>query len=188
MQFFNYMHFSFRFFLVMAVIFMPAVTFAQTSETRTLEEKHFAWGVEIGTSIDVSGYDSSTLNGDVLIGYRNDLFNLLGVGIGIHHAMGSGDNYIPLYATLRTSFSKVPKLFFMSVKFGYSFNTIGDADTFGDTNASLGGGINLGKSRKFRSYLMLAYEFRHFNKKHREIVSIENQNISMMSLTLGFNF
>lgn len=175
--------------LLIAIISLWNISsFSQQSDNRSLFSKHFAWGIEAGTSIDVSGYDSSTLNLDALFGYRNELFNLVAVGIGIHHAMGSGDNYIPLYATLRTSFTKKPRLFFMSVKMGYSFNTIGDADTFGDINASLGGGINLAVKRTFSSYLMLAYEFRHFNKKHREIVSIENPNISMMSLTLGFNF
>lgn len=174
--------------LVTILSFGNISIFSQETDNRSLFSKHFAWGIEAGTSIDVSGYDSSTLNLDALFGYRNDLFNLIALGIGIHHAMGSGDNYIPLYATLRTSFTKKPKIFFMSAKMGYSFNTIGDADTFGDINASLGGGINLARKKTFSSYLILAYEFRHFNKKHRELASIENPNISMMSLTLGFNF
>ena len=150
--------------------------------------KHFVWGAEIGTSIDISGYDSSTFNLDAVFGYRNSLFNLLGAGIGFHRGMESGDNYVPLYAVLRTSFTRTPKLFFMSLKVGYSFNTIGDASTFGDINSSLGAGINLASSKTMNSYIILAYEFRHFNEKHRETISIDSPNISMASLTLGFNF
>lgn len=158
------------------------------SVTQNTPSKHFAWGVELGTSIDVTGYDSSTINADAIFGYKNDLIHLLGLGVGIHRAMGSGDNYVPVYLTFRSSFTKKPKLFFMSLKAGYSFNTIGDANTFGDINASLGLGINLAVRQKFRSYLILAYEFRHFNEKHRDAIEIDDPNISMASLTLGFNF
>lgn len=150
--------------------------------------RHFVWGFEVGTSIDITGYDSSTVNADALIGYRNALIDFLGAGIGFHRAMGSGDNYVPVYLTFRTSFTREPKPLFLSLKGGYSFNTIGDTNTFGDVNASIGMGINLARSRNFRSYLILAYEFRHFNEKHRDAVSIEDPNISMASLTLGFNF
>ena len=149
---------------------------------------HFTWGFEVGSSIDISGYDSSTINADALVGYKNAYIRFIGAGLGIHHAVGSGDNYVPLYLAFRSSFSSRPRLFFLSAKIGYSFNTIGDADTFGDINASLGWGINLTIAKKFQSYLILGYEFRHFNSKHRETVSIDTKNISMASLSLGFNF
>lgn len=186
--------------IIICILFTPfALSASNVTETSSSENsvptasapspsKHFVWGAEIGTSIDVTGYDSSTFNIDALFGYKNNLIQFLGVGIGLHRAMGNGDNYVPVYATFRTSFTRNPKPFFMSLKFGYSFNTIGDANTFGDINASIGAGINLASSRKFRSYLILAYEFRHFNEKHRDAVAIEDPNISMASLSLGFNF
>lgn len=155
---------------------------------RSLEESHFSWGAEFGTSIDVSGYDSSTFNVDALFGYKNKYLRLLGMGVGIHRSFGTGDNFVPVYAVVRTSFSSRPKLFFMSFKAGYSFNTISNSSTFGDVNASLGAGINLAVSRKFRTHIILGYEFRHFNQKHREKYSLEAEDISLATLSLGVNF
>lgn len=149
---------------------------------------HFTWGAEVGTSIDVSGYDTSTFNIDALLGYKSDYFRIAGVGAGIHRALGTGDNFIPVYAVLRTSFSSKPRLFFMSLKAGYSFNTISNSSTFGDVNAALGAGINLAISKRFKSHIILAYEFRHFNSKHREKYSLEAEDISLATLTFGVNF
>lgn len=149
---------------------------------------HFTWGAEVGTSIDVSGYDTSTFNIDALLGYKSDYFRIAGVGAGIHRALGTGDNFIPVYVVLRTSFSYKPRLFFMSLKAGYSFNTISNSSTFGDVNAALGAGINLAISKRFKSHIILAYEFRHFNSKHREKYSLEAEDISLATLTFGVNF
>ncbi|MDE6792372.1 MAG: hypothetical protein K2J48_04745 [Muribaculaceae bacterium] len=149
---------------------------------------HFTWGGELGTSIDVSGYDMSTFNIDALFGYKNSYFRIVGLGAGIHRALGTGDNFIPVYAVMRTSFSHSPILFFMSLKPGYSFNTIHNSSTFGDVNAALGAGINLAISKRFKSHIILAYEFRHFNKKHREKYSLEVENISLATLSFGVNF
>ena len=149
---------------------------------------HFTWGAEFGTSIDVSGYDTSTFNIDAQLGYKSNLFRILGIGAGIHRAFGTGDNFVPVYAVVRTSFSNKPKLFFMSLKAGYSFNTISNSSTFGDINASLGAGINLAVSKKFKSHIILGYEFRHFNQKHRDKYSIEAKDISLVNLSFGVNF
>lgn len=161
---------------------------AQPQHKISEKVSHFTWGAEFGTSIDMSGYDSSTFNIDAVAGYRNPWFKILGMGIGLHRAIGSGDNYVPLYALMRTSFSRRPQMLFMSMKVGYSFNTIGDAPTFGDVNASAGIGINLAKGKTFSSHMILAYEFRHFNNRHRSEVEIDAEDISLVSLSFGVNF
>lgn len=76
----------------------------------------------------------------------------------------------------------------MNLKIGYSFNTIGDAPTFGDMNASLGAGINLASGKSYQSYLILGYEFRHFNQRNRSKVKIEAEDVSLVSLSFGVNF
>ena len=156
--------------------------------SRNLATSHFTWGAEFGASIDLSGYNTSTFNVDALFGYKNNYFKILGAGVGIHRSFGNGDNFIPVYAVARTSFSRNPKLFFMSMKVGYSFNTIGDSPTFGDTNAQIGAGINLAMSRKFQSHIILAYEFRHFNKRHKYIFDDRVNDISLATISFGVNF
>ena len=153
-----------------------------------LSASHFTWGAETGMSVDVSGYDSSTFNVDAIIGYKNSMFRILGAGVGMHRALGSGDTYIPVYALMRTSFSKRPRLLFLSLKAGYSFNTIGDAPTFGDVNAAIGMGINLAVRRNFQTHIILSYEFRHFNQRHRSSIQLDAEDISLASLTFGVNF
>lgn len=154
----------------------------------SLSESHFTWGGEFGASIDLSGYDTSTFDVDIVFGYKNSYLRLLGIGAGVHRAFGTGDNFVPVYAVLRTSFSKKQRPVFMSLKVGYSFNTMGDAPTFGDTNASLGCGFNLAISRKFKSHIILAYEFRHFNKRHKDVLNMHADNISLATLSFGVNF
>lgn len=192
-----------RLMLVMSVsLFSFVATFGQstTKESSTepdvlfpnadlsLGASHFTWGADIGTSIDLSGYDSSTFDVDANIGYKNRYLRLLGIGAGFHRSLGSGDNYIPLYAILRTSFAPTPKLFFLSLKAGYSFNTIGDAPTYGDITAAAGIGLNLAVSDKFKTHIVLGYEFRHFNKRHRSLLKLEADNISLASLSFGISF
>lgn len=155
---------------------------------KPLGESHFTWGGEVGTSIDISGYDTSTFDLDLVFGYKNSYLRILGFGAGIHRAFGTGDNFVPVYAVIRTSFSKRQRPFFMSFKAGYSFNTMGDAPTFGDTTASLGAGLNLAMSRNFKSHIILSYSFRHFNRRHKSTIAIDADNISLASLTFGVNF
>lgn len=158
------------------------------ASSKSLSESHFTWGGEFGASIDLSGYDTSTFDVDIILGYKNNYFKILGVGAGVHRAFGTGDNFIPVYAVMRTSFSTKPRLLFMSLKAGYSFNTMGDAPIFGDINASLGCGINLAVSKKFCSHIILAYEFRHFNKRHKDMLDMHADDISLATLSFGVNF
>lgn len=164
----------------------PESIFPESS--RSLSESHFTWGGEFGASIDLSGYDTSTFDVDIVLGYKNNYFRILGIGAGVHRAFGTGDNFVPVYAVMRTSFSTKPRLLFMSLKAGYSFNTMGDAPTFGDANASLGCGINLAMTKRFKSHIILAYEFRHFNKRHKNALNIHADDISLATLSFGVNF
>ncbi|MDE5883250.1 MAG: hypothetical protein K2H60_16130 [Muribaculaceae bacterium] len=156
--------------------------------TRNLDTSHFTWGAEFGASIDLSGYNTSTFNVDAVLGYKNNYFRILGAGVGIHRSLGTGDNFIPVYGLMRTSFSSRPRLFFLSLKVGYSFNTIGDSPTFGDTNSQIGWGINLAMSRKFQSHIILAYEFRHFNARHKHVLDDKANDISLATISFGVNF
>lgn len=167
----------------------PVASTEGVEKVFTLKKKpKVTWGAEFGSSIDISGYDSSTFNIDAMLGYRNSYVDMLGVGAGIHRSIGIGDDYVPIYAIFRTSFTKMPRIVFMNFKAGYSFNTIGDSPTFGDVNASLGAGLNLSTGKTFKTYLLLAYEFRHFNKRHRSKFDLKAEDISLMSLSFGINF
>lgn len=158
------------------------------SGTRNLAYSHFSWGAEIGTSIDLSGYDMSTINADAYIGYKNRFIRFVGVGAGIHRAFGTGYNFIPVYALFRSSFRTRPSLFFFHFQAGYSFNTIGDAPIFGDVSGSIGAGVNLAMSTRFQSHLLLAFGFRHFNRRHQETTHLDTENVGLAQIAFGVNF
>lgn len=157
-------------------------------KSRSLAFSHFTWGAELGSSIDMTGHDMSTLDADVVLGYKNKWIRTLGVGAGIHRAFGTGDNFIPVYAVFRTSFTSRPSNFFMNMKLGYSFNSFHDSPIFGDTSASLGAGINLAMSRTFQSHIILSVSHRHFSKRHWVKHNLDEENIFLVSLCFGVNF
>lgn len=154
----------------------------------SLETSHFTWGVDVGASIDMTANNQSTFDADVVFGYKNSWIRLVGIGGGIHRAFGSGDNFLPLYVIFRSSFSSQPRLFFLNFKTGYSFNTIGNAATYGDTMASIGLGINLAMSRRFQSHIIIGYGFRHYSSRHQFSMELSSANVSLAQLSIGVNF
>lgn len=143
-------------------------------------------GLELGSSIDMSGYDLSTIDFDITCGYRSRAIQTLGLGTGIHRALGSRNTFVPVYLLLRTSFTSRPTLCFLHLKAGYNFNTINNSKTFGGTNASVGLGFNLSQSRNFSSHVVIAYGFRHFDSKENN--PLETDNVSLAQVSFGINF
>lgn len=158
-------------------------------KSRSLADSHFTWGAEVGTSIDMTGHDMSTFDLDALIGYKNSFLNIAGIGAGVHRAVQSGNNFVPIYAVIQTSFRNKPSLFFLNAKFGYSFNTINDSPTFGDFVSALGVGLNLSRSRIARTYVLLSVGYRYFNERHKSYVDkLSTHYVYMAHLSFGINF
>lgn len=175
---------------------------AENAETKTQEREslfpakslslalsHFTWGAEVGSSIDLTGYDLSTIDVDILLGYKNSFIRMAGIGAGVHRSVQRGDNFIPVYATIQTSFRSKPSLCFFSAKIGYSFNSIEDSPTFGDLTSLLGVGFNLSSSRVAKSYILVSAGYRYFNQRHIDMISsIDRHYIFLARLSLGVNF
>ena len=155
----------------------------------SLAKSHFTWGAEAGASLDLTGHDMSTFDVDVLFGYKNSYIRMLGFGAGIHRTVQHGDNFIPIYATIQTSFRKKPSILFMSAKIGYSFNTINDSPTFGDFVSALGLGVNLSRSRLASSYIILSAGYRYFNRRHLNMIDrLDQHYVYIAQLRFGVSF
>lgn len=163
-------------------------TISNNGSAESHVRSNFAWGVDVGSSIDMSGYDLSTFDVNLMMGYKNSLFRIIGIGAGINRAFGNGSTFIPLYFVVRTSFRKRPSLLFMHLKAGYSLNTIRESATQGDIKVSLGLGINLAVSHKFMSHIILSCGVRHFSDKHLEALDFSVENIYLAQLSFGINF
>ena len=151
-------------------------------------QSHFSWGADIGASIDVGGDDMSSFDIDVNLGYKNKFFRLIGVGVGIHRAFGNGCNFIPLYAVIRTSFREKPSLFFLDLKGGYSFNSIGYNNSQGGAYASIGCGINLAMSNKFKSHIIISYGYFGMKAINNVAINFDGNQINYAQIKFGVSF
>ena len=124
--------------------------------SRPLWLSNFTWGVDVGSSIDLRGYDMSTFDLDVMIGYKSEFIRAIGIGAGVHRSFGKKNNFIPLYFVFRSSFRSKPSLFFFNMRAGYAFSTIADGASRGGVMAAMGVGINLAMSKKFQSHMLLS--------------------------------
>ncbi|MDE5791853.1 MAG: hypothetical protein K2H96_11585 [Muribaculaceae bacterium] len=156
---------------------------------RPLDTSHFTWGADLGASVDLTAHDMSTFDLDFIVGYKNKFLKTIGIGAGIHRTVQGGDNFIPIYALIRTGFSSRPTLFFLNVRFGYSFNTVEDSPMFGDYNSAIGCGINLSQTSKAKTYIILGVANRYFNKRHQDYISrLDTPSIWIAQLQFGVNF
>ena len=157
-------------------------------KSRSLSFSHFTWGAEAGSSLDLTSHDLSTFDVDVLLGYKDSLIKLAGIGAGIHRSIHTGNNFIPVYGVIRTSFRRKPSLLFMNLQAGYSFNTISDNGTLGDFYGALGVGVNLQQTQRAKSYIILSAAYQYFSQANKEKINMDSNYIFFARLVVGVNF
>lgn len=156
---------------------------------KSLHNSHFTWGADVGASVDLTAHDMSTFDLDVIWGYKSNLIKTAGLGVGIHRTVQGGDNFIPVYALFRSSFTTRPSLLFFNARIGYSFNTVENSPMFGDFNSALGCGVNLSRSKKANTYIIVSAAYRYFNKRHQDYISrLDTYSVWMAQLQFGVNF
>ncbi|MDE7402488.1 MAG: hypothetical protein K2M87_03650 [Muribaculaceae bacterium] len=157
--------------------------------SRSLADSHFTWGAEVGSSLDLTSHDLTTIDIDAFLGYKSKLIKLIGIGAGIHRSIHTGNNFIPVYLSFRSSFRSKPSPCFLSVKAGYSFNRVyGAKKSDGDVTASLGLGINLQQSRIAQSYVIISGTYQYFNRGLVSTTDLNRRYIFFATLAIGVNF
>lgn len=155
----------------------------------SLALSHFTWGCEIGASIDLDGYDMSTFDANVLIGYKDKYIRTLGCSVGINRDFQTGTHFIPIMAVFRSPIVPSNKICFADLKAGYSFNSVGsDKERGNGFTFSAGVGFNLASSRRFHSYLAICYQFIHLNARQGVMIDKVITHTDMIALRLGVNF
>lgn len=131
---------------------------AADSDT-AVRKSRFGWGAEIGSAIDVSGHDMTTINLDAYFGYRHSLVQMLGVGVGAHMMAANSCRAFPVYAIFRTNFRSKPSLCFMDLRVGIAQCNLSDntSQTAPYINPAIG--FNLAGGKKFQSYFTLGYTY-----------------------------
>lgn len=154
----------------------------------SLAFSHFTWGVEVGSSLDMTTHDFSSFDVDAVLGFKNSFIKIAGVGAGIHRSIHKGNNFFPVYAVFRTSFRKEPSLLFMNLQAGYTFNTIDGSHTSGDFYGALGLGINLSQSKTVKSYIIASLACQYFREESMEKIDLDTNHILYAKLVFGVNF
>lgn len=149
---------------------------------------HFTWGAEVGGAIDLTSNDMSTINLDAYFGYRNSWIEMLGVGAEVNMMVSNSVRAFPVYAMLRTDFSRQKKLLFMDLRAGVVINNINNSTEQTRAYVSPGLGINLAGSKTFQSYLILSYVYNGMQPFYRGKEYNDIDGLSMACLRLGIRF
>ena len=150
--------------------------------------KHFAWGIDVGSSIDLSGNDLSSIDISAYFGYKNAILRTLGIGVDLRNSLGNSHTMIPVYAMLRTNFSSSVTLCFADIRSGYSFNTLNTTDKANGLFLSAGIGFNLYTSASVKSHIILSYSFNELKPDDSLGFPRFNHSLSAMSVKIGVNF
>lgn len=153
-----------------------------------LSGRHFTWGADMGSSVDLSGHNLTTVDLNINFGYASPAIQILGVSMGLHRAFGSGNTFVPVCGILRTSFRSKPSRFFFNLKAGYSFNTIQDDNFKGGFQLSTGLGIILQRSRKIQSHIILGYGFYHINHNQAQNLTFDVNHVDYAQIAIGVSF
>ncbi len=126
----------------------------------TLARPTFAWGAQLGGSIDMSGQNMSSIDFNGTVGLRYKWIKLFGGGVGSHIMASNSCRSYLVFGTLRTDFlSSRRGLIFADLRGGAAINSYpGDVQRTG-LYGFAGLGINLATGLKFASYITLGYSF-----------------------------
>lgn len=121
--------------------------------------KHFAWGIDAGSAIDMTGNDMSAIDISAAFGYSGPYVRLVGLGASIDMMVSSSSTTYPVYAIFRSDFSRVPRLCFLELRGGASFSNIDNFERQTTPFGSIGIGVTLAKGRTFMSHVVLSYNY-----------------------------
>lgn len=147
----------------------------------------FVWGAEAGTGIDMGGDNMSTINLRTLVGYSGPYLELAGAGAGVDMVMSNSTRMFPVYAHLRSSFTRNPSLLFADLKGGVAFNqtlSVGDRTSL---FLQPGVGIHLATGKTFSSYLTLSYTYNslsYYGDKANSII----RGLNLATIAIGVTF
>jgi hypothetical protein len=119
---------------------------------------HFAWGVDLGSSIDMTNQELSSVDISACVGYKGSIFRFIGVGGQIKMMINNGSRAYPLYGMIRTGFTKHATPAFLELRAGVSIanlrNDVYQRPFFGGVAV----GYTLASGRTFSSHVTVGYD------------------------------
>lgn len=143
-----------------------------------INKSSFAWGVDVGSAIDMTGNDMSAIDLNAYFGYRGPYVRFAGVGAGIDMMVSRSTTCYPMYGIFRTDFSRTPRLYFVELRGGISYNKVETYKTQYTPCGSVGIGVTLAKGRTFSSHIILSYNYTKLN----DVTLAEGENVRIHDL------
>ena len=84
---------------------------------------------------------------------------MVGIGAGVNMPVSNSCRSYPIFAVLRTDFSRQLRLCFLDVRGGVSLNYLARSQQQTGLYGSVNIGVNLATGSKFRSYVLVGYTF-----------------------------
>lgn len=178
-----------HFLIITAMMLVSAVTASAASPVRNyFNKKGFAWGLDVASSIDMTGEAMTSIDIEGYFGYKNSFFQALGVGASVNMAMNNSSRSYPVFAIIRTSFSTRPQLCFFELKGGVSFNDIYSYTKQTGLYIEPALGIRLASGRSWSSHFTLGYKFIARKDFAYDEGIYKCPNLSMASVGIGISF
>lgn len=134
-----------------------------TTATRDINpdaaKSRFSWGMDAGSSIDMTSNDMSAIDLNAYFGYSGPYVRFAGVGAGIDMMVSSSSSAYPVYAMFRTDFRATPQLCFLELRGGAAFSNIESYPMQTTPFGSIGLGVTLAKGKTFSSHIVLSYNY-----------------------------
>lgn len=150
--------------------------------------RHFTWGASLGSSIDMTGQDMTAVDIDAFFGYKGNYIRFAGLGTGIRMMVSNSSRSYPVYAMLRTSFTKSPSFLYLELKGGVGFTNL-YTDIY---QRNFVGGVTLGftlaHSRTFSSNFSLGYEYMPLSNGKIDGNDTKFKDIHYASIRIGASF
>ena len=148
----------------------------------------FAWGAELGSSIDLSAHDMTSIDINMSVGLSYRWLIFAGLGLGADMMVNNSCRTYPLYLNVRTDFSRKVLPIFLDLRGGMAFNYLPENINQQSTYASISLGFNLATGRTFRSYILCGYTFNGRGDVQTDIGLARFPALSLASVRLGVQF
>lgn len=160
----------------------------QVDTCRTQTPIEFTWGADIGSSIDLSAHDMSSIDFGAAVGMRRGWIRFLGAGIGANVMVSNSCRSYPIYAIFRPQYPRLSRLVFLDTRLGAVLNYLPDNVSQTDLYGSLCVGINLATGRKFTSYILVGYSYVGRRDVSAEAGDIHYDPLHIATIRLGIAF
>lgn len=148
----------------------------------------FAWGAEVGSSIDMSENDMSSVDFNATFGLRYKWINFAGVGAGADIMVSNSCRTYPVFAVFRTDFSSQVNFVFLDVRGGAALNYLPGNVNQTDAYASVSIGFVLSTGKSYRSYITAGYTYIGRKDVEQGERITEYSPLQMASIRLGITF